>query len=237
LSATKSPKKVEHVLKNIIVEMNKVHSIKMKSSITSIDVYIEEEIYKKLRDCLVDDEFRRFYEFETIQINGNTVRSLSSSLEEYIAQGRKIYKNPEECYTHGNITLENMMYSEEEDRIYFIDPYEENIIDNSYNEYSQILQSSNSHYEIYNDSVPRREYNVVSSDITIPFGISYFNDKFTEYLDEVLSPEEKEVVTFFEISQFIRMLPFKMHTEKEKMFFFYGIASEAIDNFLKKNSA
>ena len=128
------------------------------------------------------------------------------------------------------------MYSEEEDRIYFIDPYEENIIDNSYNEYSQILQSSNSHYEIYNDSVPRRKDNSVDSNITVPFGISYFNNKFTEYLDEVLSSEEKQMVTFFEISQFIRMLPFKMHTEKEKMFLFYGIASKSINNFLKKNS-
>ena len=41
----------------------------------------------------------------------------------------KYYVNPSETFTHGNITLENLLYIPDESKFIFIDPYEENIID------------------------------------------------------------------------------------------------------------
>ena len=115
-------------------------------------------------------------------------------------------------------------------RLFFIDPYEENIIDNKYNEYSQLLQSCSSHYEIYNEAHPKN-YNSVS----VPKGIQIFNELFNTFLKDQLSAKELKVVRYFEASQFVRMLPFKIKVAPHKAFFFYSVASFLVHNLLSSS--
>ena len=96
----------------------------------------------------------------------------------------KCYKNPIETFTHGNLTLENILYLKEKNKIYFIDPYEENIIDSPLAEYSQLLQSSNSLYEIYNSGTPVVFENKVNMDVSIPTGLRIFNNKLLNSIKE-----------------------------------------------------
>jgi hypothetical protein len=138
----------------------------------------------------------------------------------------KVYKNPFECFTHGNITLENLLYDEYENKLYFIDPYEENIIDSPLTEYSQIFQSSNSKYEIYNELDIKIENNILYIDNQTNFGLDYFNSLFKKYLVGELTNDQYISVNLFEVSQFIRMLPFKKEIDKNKMLFFYVLASK-----------
>ena len=136
-----------------------------------------------------------------------------------------------ESYTHGNITLENIIYDEDKDTIVFIDPYEENIIDNCYNEYSQLLQSCNSHYEIYNSLNIESFENI---DLDVPYGIEKFNQLFHSYMESSMTESQIKVVKYFEISQFIRMLPFKLNVDRKKMFLFYSLASHLTNKLLGK---
>ena len=57
------------------------------------------------------------------------------------------------------------------------------------------------------------------------FGIDYFNKKLIKYLRESFHEEDYYMIRLLEISQFIRMLPFKMEVDENKMIFFYGLAS------------
>tara|TARA_R110002020_G_scaffold394715_1_gene604726 strand:+ start:21486 stop:22487 length:1002 start_codon:yes stop_codon:yes gene_type:complete len=233
---TTSPEQVEKVFEEIISAMQEIHSIELPSSCAALSLYILEEIEQKLHDCMDDEEFKSFYNYESIVFNGSTIPSLGALMSDYVRKGNSLYKKASECLTHGNITLENLMYAPLQNRIYFIDPYEENIIDNHYNEYSQILQSCHSHYELYNQTTTTRRGNQLECQIEVPYGIHYFNTLFNDYMKQTLSRDEIQLVKFFEVSQFIRMLPFKLHVDKEKMFFFYGMASSLANQFLNEET-
>ena len=99
-------------------------------------------------------------------------------------------------------------------------------VDSKHNEYSQILQSSNSWYELFNEGRPDINGACVDLKIQVPNGLKMFNNMFTELLKERCTEREIRLIKFFEISQFTRMLPFKMAIDKPKMFFFYALASK-----------
>jgi hypothetical protein len=67
-----------------------------------------------------------------------------------------------------------MLYNSDADELYFIDPYDENVIDSKLAEYSQILQSSNSKYEYLNNNHDIEIESLDSKNDNL-FGINYFN--------------------------------------------------------------
>jgi hypothetical protein len=62
-------------------------------------------------------------------------------------------------------------------------------------------------------------------DIPDNFGIDYLNAKILNHISSNYSKEDYFSIRLLEISQFIRMLPFKMAVDESKMIFFYGLAS------------
>jgi hypothetical protein len=98
------------------------------------------------------------------------------------------------------------MYSFDENKIVFIDPYEESIIDSKFLDYSMVLQSSNSLYECINSkSIYVDGSNVSHHSFEIPRNLLTFNDLFTKRI----ASKERKLVDILEATQFIRMLPFK----------------------------
>ena len=135
------------------------------------------------------------------------------------------YKNADyicESFTHGNLTLENILIYK--DKIIFIDPYEENYVDTMFNDYSQILQSCNSHYELLNLANIKIKNNKIKYDYRVPTNISNFNKYFKNYLLKNFSFNEVMLIRAFEISQFVRMIPFKLVIDKNKALLFYGLS-------------
>ncbi|MBP1771319.1 MAG: hypothetical protein H6P99_482 [Holophagaceae bacterium] len=205
--------------------MDKLHAVKRPSCRGALDLYLYEEMERPLRICCEDPSFRAFLDHPTLVFNGVEIPSIATVLPDLYRLGEASWKDPWECYTHGNLTLENTLWVPATRKIWFIDPYEENVTDSVHNEYSQILQSSHARYEICNALPPRVEGNRVSLDIPDVPGIRRFNDLFMVLLGARLSEEEHRLVRLYEISQFTRMLPFKLHTSRERMIFFYALAS------------
>lgn len=228
--STTDPKKIEIFLENLLSSMNRLHSVKLKSNTNSLDLYIKEEVLQKLNDAIIDDIFLQFVKHKTVNVNGYDIKAFYYEVDNYTSLFKKVYNNPVECFTHGNITLENLLYDEENDKLYFIDPYEENIIDSSLTEYSQIFQSTNSKYEIYNNL----DIDVVNNNLIINnvdnFGVDYLNKLFDDHLRKTISNDQYISVKLFEVSQFVRMLPFKKEIDKNKMLFFYILASKLFND-------
>ena len=115
------------------------------------------------------------------------------------------------------------MWDEYEEKITFIDPYEENIIDSCLCDYSQILQSCHGNYEM-----------LLSGKKKQGSGVSIFYNKFLFWLNSQYVNDVR-VVDLFEISQFIRMLPFKKQAlQTEQVRFFYNHAHNLFAEYLKK---
>lgn len=225
VSQTSDTNLIDEMFAQLVMVMGKMHKTALPSFEPSFALYIYEEIEQKMKACMQNTRFREFSSHNEIVFNGKKVAGLKHVLNEYVDMFQSVYKNPTETFTHGNLTLENILYQPLNKRIIFIDPYEENIIDSTLAEYSQILQSSNSLYEIYNSAMPRIEGNEVSLEISIPNGLKYFNEIFNSFMEKTLSTDQIKVARLLEISQFARMLPFKMEIDEDKMLFFYALGS------------
>jgi len=222
--------KINRFFDSLILAMNYIHSIKLQSNKNSIHLYIREEVHQRLNDAKKDREFFEFCNYKNIIFNDQEVTSFNHNINQYVECFDTNYNEPVETFTHGNITLENLMYDESLNKVYFIDPYEENIIDSCLTEYSQILQSCNSKYELYNSMTPTIIENKIMIGDVSNTGLDHFNVLFNTYLKQTLSDQQYISVKLFEISQFIRMLPFKKEIDKNKMTFFYCLASKLFED-------
>ncbi len=233
LQSNPSKSEVDVFLKVLIETMEKLHSNKMESFKEALSLYVYEEIERPLKFCISNDKsLKKFSEYESIFLNDLETIPILSRMQEIYDFIEKYHHNPQECYTHGNLTLENILWVQKEEKMIFIDLYEENVTDTIYNEYSQLLQSSNSNYEAYNELCADIKGNKVYLKVEKTPAMEYFNNKFLKWVKQKLSPEEIKITRLYEISQFTRMLPFKMHVSKEKMIFFYSLASHLLDKLL-----
>ncbi|MDO8440351.1 MAG: phosphotransferase [Polaromonas sp.] len=223
--------KIDALFSELVSVMDLMHKVRIPSNPEAIDLYIYEEMEQKFQACLNNRRFQELISERDVVFNGKTVKGLYWVLDEFKKMSRKVYQQPTETFTHGNLTLENILYQPKDNRIIFVDPYEENVIDSALAEYSQILQSSNSLYEIYNDSSSAKIFgNEVEMVVSIPFGLKYFDQKFNAFLKDRCSVQDLNMVRLLEISQYVRMLPFKMEIDEDKMVFFYVLGSHLFDN-------
>lgn len=231
LAAERDADKIGVFFEELKVSMRLLHDIKLQSCSEAMELYVREEVSQKINDSISSEKFKEFLQYKTIVFNGEEIISFIYRMDDFKQMLAKHYVDVEETYSHGNLTLENLLFVPSQNKIVFIDPYEENIIDSRLADYSQLLQSSNSKYEILNKLTPFVSKNRVEMFIDGNFGVDYFNDLLEEYLVETLSQSQYIVVKLLEISQFIRMLPFKKEIDEDKMILFYSLASKLFARF------
>ena len=195
----------------------------------SLSLYFEEEVRQRLNDARQDADFAAFCAQPTLVVNGVSCRSLLDNLEWY-GDAFSAHQPAAECYTHGNVTLENVLVVPATGRLVFVDPYDENVIDCREAEYSQVLQCCNQHYGYIND----RQVDVRSAEVAfpgvVPEALCAFNMRFQAELHHRLDPQRLRLVRLLEASQFTRMLPFKVAAgDLAKAKYFYGVASVLVD--------
>ena len=221
-------------IKKINEALCKAFKIMHKSKFRAIkglpSLYFKEEIQQKIFDAKKHKEFLNFYNINKFEYNGKTVYGINSYLSELKIFFKNLNLHHEE-WIHGNPTLENTLYSFDQDRVIFVDPYEESIIDSRFLDYSQVMQCSNSGYGYINDRKISVNGNMVSNSLVLPLNFSNFNNLFKE---QMLEEKIKNIVKILEATQFIRMLPFKCHVgEYKKAKFFYVYACHMLNEIFK----
>jgi hypothetical protein len=195
-------------------------------------LYFKEEVVQKLSDAFKYQKFYNFYEsglFDSFEYNGQITHGIQNYLPELKNFFDTLNFTTEENI-HGNPTLENMMYSFEEDKVMFVDPYEESCIDSRLLDYSQVLQCSRSYYGYINDREVTIDGPSVSFHGEIPQNFKIFNTIF----ESKIYPQDRMIIDVLEATQFIRMLPFKCAAgETEKAMFFYIHACHLLGKIFK----
>lgn len=195
---------------------------------SSLSLYFEEEVVQRLEDAYASAEFRQFAESDDLVLNERKVTPLIKNLD-WLQDRFARMQSSGECYTHGNVTLENVLYVPESGQIVFVDPYEENVVDCREAEYSQVLQCSNAMYGFVNDRDVTVTGNTARFDLPYPRSLLSFNQIFTRDLRRKLDDEQFLLVKLLEASQFVRMLPFKVAADQVvKAKYFYCVASELV---------
>jgi hypothetical protein len=146
-----------------------------------VNYTLRKKFYRRLTDAIAMPEFAKFHAHGTYEYNGRIVQGIGASfhdLENFFSELTLV----QEENIHGNPTLENILYSFEEDRVVFIDVYDESMIDTRFLDYAQVLQCSRSHYGYINDN--KVEIGGVSAThrLQIPKNFETFNYHFeSEY--------------------------------------------------------
>ena len=208
--------------------MTRMHHQTIPSNSTALTLYYDSEIRKTIEYCYKSYAFAKLFRSPMVRHYGIELPSFISQTSIFQEELSSNYLENTETFTHGNLTLENLIYNRESRKITFIDPYDETIIDSRLCDYSQILQSCNSNYELLN----------AGGDIAnVSPGMSKFNILFKEYLQNTFASDERSLkaIDLLEISQFIRMLPFKLEAGKtDKAIFFYCYASKLLCDYKVK---
>lgn len=223
-------KNIIEIATNLYESLAKIHSLKINTYPGLLKIYFKEEIEKKLNDALENNNFKKFVEHDIFFLNDKKVQNILKRFDEI-----KIYFNnssyKKECLIHGNPTLENILYSTEKNSVKFIDLYEESIVDLAELDLSMVLQCSNSHYGIINDNKVNVNKNICSFSTPISDNFKVFNDTFISFFKK--DNFDYKLIKFFEASQFIRMLPFKIAAGQiDKAKFFYVYASNLFQRAL-----
>lgn len=215
------------LLNKILNKSDKFYQNRLPTMKNNIQLYFEEEIKQRL-SMFKKKQKTNFFVEPFLYFNGEKINHLEKNLNFL----KKIFLDNssliQETYVHGNLTLENILYNKK--KIIFIDPYEENYVDTIYNDYSQLLQSCNSNYELLNSS----KFNIKKNRIDVKYKISdnmiEFNKLFKIFLIKNFDFNEIMLIRAFEISQFIRMIPFKLIISPKKAILFYALSSKLINN-------
>lgn len=205
-------------------------------SAEAAELYLFQEIEKSLHKC-VHPEFLDFIADGVIIIEGVEVPSFLKMYDKYKSLFIKTYNRWFEVLTHGNATLENMLYVPSQNELWFIDPYEENVLDSELADYSQVLQSCHSRYELLNEAGTLIKNNRIEIFPNHAKGMrmAKFSVLFKDRLYAELGERDYLATKLLNVSQFIRMLPFKQEKDIEKMKFFYAWASMEFYNILSYN--
>lgn len=226
-----SNNQIEKIKNALFDAFEKLHYTTYDSNKGAPYLYYKEEVLQKIHDSAVSSDFESFYNArDTYELNGEIIHSLKNYLNE-IENFFKELTFIEEETIHGNPTLENTLYSFDENRIIFVDPYEESIVDSRFLDYSQVLQCSSSYYGFINDRKVSVRDNILSFDESIPTNFKTFNDAF---MSEFGDSRTIQIIKVFEATQFIRMLPFKIRAlDSDKAKYFYVHACKLFGEVFK----
>ena len=209
---------------------DQIHSVLFPTVPGLTGLYYQEEVKQKLDDACKFEAFSEFNSYPSFIYFGTEIPNLITFIDK-ISDYLSMVVLSSENHTHGNPTLENMMYSPTEDRVMFIDLYEESIIDSDHLDVSQVLQCSNSYYGYINDRTVCVSDNKVWHTLDIPAPFSRFNDLFTDTL--VSRGFDMKLLRVLEATQFIRMSPFKCASgEIDKAKYFYVHACYLLNRIL-----
>ena len=211
----KEVNKIHHAFQNAL---RAIHKFSYRPNAGAPLLYFKEEVEQKIEDAMKYPEFEKFYNLGTYEHDGHIEHGLTNFLDELRNYFSELKLESEE-HIHGNPTLENTMYSFADESIVFIDPYEESIIDTKFLDYSMVLQSSHSHYELLNSATVAYKDNMPFIKVKrLIDPLVYFNKLFHDSIKE----EDKKLVDVLHATQFIRMLPFKCasgHISHAKYFY------------------
>jgi len=199
------------IAERIVELLRNMASISYGSVTGSIAVYICEEVLSPLllASELIDTGRLQLLESEQVLFR-DAVHNGISKARRLIDLYRDV--SISESLTHGNLTLENILWSPLSKQLTIIDPYAETYCETIIGDVSQLYQSSLSGYEYITELFE-----------SVPFTIDEYPCKkipdplirFSEHLARLLEKEEwysRAHLQLFRASQFTRMFPFKLES-------------------------
>lgn len=218
------------IAKELFELVKKMAANRLESVPGSFSVYLFEEVLRPLlrasnevnneSSSLTQDESRYFH---------SRIKFIIPNIERLISHysGFELF----ESFTHGNLTLENVIWDYDNNRLFLIDSYSETYCESVLGDVSQIYQSSLSGYEavsnlFWEGQIPTINYPYSQ----VPEVLKAFSREFESFI----SCErwyDSQIINLFQASQFTRMFPFKIVNNPRLAFLFLNHAMDLLEDF------
>lgn len=210
------------------------HELESQITPQALDLYFEEELTQPMA-YLKQASAHPLLEKEHFIFQGCRVRNLVFQDLGSLSGHYQRASFGLETLTHGNFTLENILVSPDLEDIKLIDCYDENYVSSRYNDLSQLLQCTRAFYSASVGCTKLIDGDGVSAVFRVSRGISSFNEMLEAYLAQVLDAEERRLVDLYLVSQFTRMLPFKIKGgDSPGALYYFALASSLYESFISK---
>lgn len=199
----------ESLAESVVELLRILQSTKLADTVGSLALYVAEEMLSPLQVALVT------LEKGLLPVTANEASVLREIIREGIAKTKNLlaevgHISLRQSLTHGNLTLENILWDSASKKLIMIDPYAETYCESILGDISQIMQTSKGGYEYIMSSVDAELSGLFDyGSISLPSQLQCFTHRFQELLDS----EEwysREYASLLLASQFMRMFPFKL---------------------------
>ncbi len=217
---------LEKVLKDIAKNL---HTLNLSSSnINTINQYIDEKVLANIEKIEKSFYIQPLLKYDYIYINDKKYKNLTQFYKylnkDYLS---KLFINDPYASIHGDFTIENIICiknnSNKSKDYYIIDPNTGNIHESPYLDYAKLLQSLHGGYEFLMNT---KKVEVHENRIDFMFTkSSVYNELFTlykKYLENQFNHESVKSIFFHEIIHWLRLLPYKIEKNGERVVIFYA---------------
>jgi hypothetical protein len=207
-----------------------------KKSRDKLEAYIDQKVIKKISDSLELQSLNSLGTFEKLVINGSEYDNIFQILDKIKVDNCMMNDLADfyECNIHGDLTVENIIITEQE-KFKLIDSNNENIISCPFVDYAKLYQSLRSGYEYL---LEVKDISVENNSINYSCNI---NGKYTElfeclkaYLGERYSGSELAKILFHEAVHYCRLLPYRIKSDPSIAAVFYAQVVICFNDFYQE---
>jgi hypothetical protein len=199
------------IFENLLSLMSSYQSQSYGEVKGSFAVFFAEEVIGRLQQasedvnsCFLDNKITQ----EELNLTLKCIDDTFEELETILSNSQML--SIHETLTHGNLTLENVLFDKSKQRIILIDPYSETYTDSILGDFSQLLQSSVSKYEQIMSNGEAGIKKFFKTDLPEEkTGVDYFGLCLERHIAS-MSHKDRVLLNLFHAAQFIRMFPFKI---------------------------
>jgi len=229
----------QKILEKILNLLPHIHTNKkVLISYENLGHYLEEKFFRKVEYCEnLYPTLKYFNRHDTVIVNGKELLGFSQIREKIL--DTKILKQLSqytETEIHGDLTAENILIGPNDDLI-LLDPNNENYISSPLVDYSKLLQSLNSRYELL-CLVEKVEisnhclYFQVEENLVIDSLLKFFGEK----MQHLFFPDERRHLVFHEAMHLARLLPYRLKVNEHSFMAFYAMMLVRFNEFLDAES-
>ncbi len=218
-------------LKDALNEIDKLHKSTLigKANKKTIEQYINDKVLKNIEKIEKCSYIKNLQNYEYIYINGQKYHNLNY-YKKYLNTKYlyNTFKNDNYSEIHGDFTIENIIclkndQTKNKKSIYLIDPNTGNIHNSPYLDYAKLFQSLHGGYEFLMNT---KNLSYYENNIEFIFTKSLVYDnlfiELVNYLEKKFGKEGLKSIFFHEIIHWLRLMPYKIEKDKERVLLFYA---------------
>lgn len=222
----------EHLFKSVYKVGDQITEVK------DFEKYIQNRCLSKIRQAAeVNDELRSLIAYDKLTINGKSYKNIHIVIDEILADKKLCQKlsTYRKCSVHGDVTIDNILASKEDDSFLLIDPNDnENEISGPVFDFGRLGESLLYGYEFLN----RDESKVSISDNNVEFeharshNYAELEKHMLKLQKQYLTPEESFAVPFHVAVMYSRMLTHRVNINPLNAAKYYATSVVAFNKFL-----